>query len=434
MSGLRCSRAAVLRTRHLDVYSGNTTPANAGDPAECVLAVRDWQAGRIVRQVRFKAGPEITQFGGFAVDAMSADGLRALAHVVNAPQVGGEFGPGGQQMAPPPKTHHYLVALDRADRPVIKTFDADTTPRFSADGRWVLEEVWEDGRRPAVMPGFGGYRSYPLVRCRVCAADTGEPVGLLPADADGWKGLSADAKVWLPGDERVVVRCTPHGEKDVPTGEAVASLRAYDVRSGRELWRWVCPKPGVGYLGYTTSSRSALSPDGKTVVYQWQGDAGESLVWLVDTETGRTVRELRCPPDARSAPDLSTFRGGQFPSVAFGPNGQLAIRGKHQVLLWNAAGNLHRLRGQELHVSGCLFSPDGKRLFTQDENQHGTRTLRVWDTTNGRELLTIREPTATAKVYCHCEDVPANLRFEGERLLMDSPGVTLVFDGTPVPK
>src|SRR5207247_6164737 len=49
------------------------------------------------------------------------------------------------------------------------------------------------------------------------------------------------------------------------------------------------------------------------------------------------------------------------------------------------------LKGHNGHVSWVAFSPDSKRLVTTSPTQHDG-TTKLWDTSTGQELLTLKGP------------------------------------------
>ena len=92
----------------------------------------------------------------------------------------------------------------------------------------------------------------------------------------------------------------------------------------------------------------------------------------------------------------------------------------------------HRLTGHAGTRPGIavVYNTDGSRLFTRDAPGAGfggdtaPLQIHVWDTTTGRELLTLT-PATGAVAYEN------RVTFRGEKLLMEGLG-SLVFDGTPV--
>lgn len=74
---------------------------------------------------------------------------------------------------------------------------------------------------------------------------------------------------------------------------------------------------------------------------------------------------------------------GPVASVAFSPNGQLALSGStdHSLILWNIATGetVHRFAGHTGLVTGAAFSPDGKTIVSVSVDQQ----LIVWDAQDG---------------------------------------------------
>ncbi len=74
---------------------------------------------------------------------------------------------------------------------------------------------------------------------------------------------------------------------------------------------------------------------------------------------------------------------GPVESVAFGPNGQLALSASadHSLILWNIATGetVHRFAGHTGPVTGAAFSPDGETIVSVSTDQQ----LIVWDAQDG---------------------------------------------------
>jgi WD40 repeat protein/serine/threonine protein kinase len=143
---------------------------------------------------------------------------------------------------------------------------------------------------------------------------------------------------------------SPDG-KFLATGSA-ATVSLWDARSGRRL------------LSFPSGARRwvyvSFSPDGK---YLATLAAGEPVT-LWDTATWKPARTFSPP------------KGEDCTRLAFSPEGQLLAltyaTADPTVGVWDLATGKERM---QLPGDGCLaFSPDGKRLAVELENQ-----LRVWD-------------------------------------------------------
>jgi WD40 repeat protein len=73
-------------------------------------------------------------------------------------------------------------------------------------------------------------------------------------------------------------------------------------------------------------------------------------------------------------------------------------------------------------VADVVFSPDGRRVFTAS----GDRTIKVWDTASGQEILTLRGNGGGI--------VGLALSPDGHRLAStDIDGPLRIWDATPLP-
>jgi WD40 repeat protein len=165
---------------------------------------------------------------------------------------------------------------------------------------------------------------------------------------------------------------------------ATASLdgtaRVWDVESGRATRNFREP---TGRIDGATATL-----DGKWFVTVSEDDT----VRLWDTETGRAVQHLERRVD-------------NIASLAVSPDGQRIVTGTLEkweeigtrgspAILWDAVSGrellkLKPLQGQTGAVLAVTFTPDGQRIVTGN----GDGTARVWDATNGRELLILKGHT-----------------------------------------
>jgi eukaryotic-like serine/threonine-protein kinase len=242
-----------------------------------------------------------------------------------------------------------------------------------------------DGRRLATN-SLDGTASW----VDLAAGGTGKPVSL--GAGGGW------ALAYAPGGGALYV-----GARGAPGG--TDTVRLEDAVTGRTLWStpgwrlspsgdgkrvaidrgqplpWVRAEGGVDIwdaathrvlLGIDGDYRSAaLSPDGR-------------LVALAPADG--SVR-LRAADDNRELAKLPT--GGPQALVVFSPDGSLlASCGLGEAYLWRVADRslVAKLPHPWLRVWAVAFSPDSTRLATTCSD----RAVRVWDTSGGRCLRTLR--------------------------------------------
>jgi WD40 repeat protein len=176
---------------------------------------------------------------------------------------------------------------------------------------------------------------------------------------------SVDAVVFTPDGLRVVSRSNSGND----------TVRVWDASSGQEL---LCLRDdghwGIGGQGL------AVSPDGRRLVCglgNWT-----ARVW--DAYTGQELLRL-------------DGHGSGVSSVAFAPDGLRIATGSYDktVRLWDAltGQELLRLQGHNGTVSGVAFTPDSKRVVSGSADRprtfrdSPTWSIRVWDASDGRELL-----------------------------------------------
>lgn len=95
-------------------------------------------------------------------------------------------------------------------------------------------------------------------------------------------------------------------------------------------------------------------------------------------------------PDGKPGETFSSDQGAYF-RVAFSPHGDLlaGTLDDGRVELWDLTGETEKprvLKGHKGYVNCLKFTSDGKRLLTGGYDT----TLRVWDVSAGREIITLR--------------------------------------------
>jgi WD40 repeat protein/tetratricopeptide (TPR) repeat protein len=194
--------------------------------------------------------------------------------------------------------------------------------------------------------------------------------------------------------------------------EGGGRIKAWDWRTGAELWSVVAAPEGWGALvrvsndGQWLASNAcwenilwrvssgepqryaelsengswpALSPDGKWIAF-WE----EGRVRLV--HVGDTSRFLNVPYSPESVQDFGSF-------VAFSPNASIVASGMPdgKIRLWKVSDGtlLRTLDGHAQRVWSVIFSPDGQLLVSEAEDDE----LRLWRVSDGALVHILTDPT-----------------------------------------
>jgi hypothetical protein len=249
-------------------------------------------------------------------------------------------------------------------------------PKISPDGKWV---AFADHENP------GGDDEGSLA---VIGADGKEPERKL---SSGWTSLQG--VLWSPAGDEIWFTCTNKGEASNPRAVTLSGkLRTIanvpggmwleDLRNGNVLTvanhtrlgiRGLAPggkeEHELGWFGW--SELRDLSPDGRKILFEEEGDGGGPgyTVFLRDTDGS--------PP----------ARIGEGLAVAISPDGKWAVtrpaKGGPLMLVPTGAGESRQLTHDAVSYELGRFFPDGKHLLAWGiETGHGGRDYMV-DMSNG---------------------------------------------------
>ena len=244
------------------------------------------------------------------------------------------YGPDGSIMA---------AGMNTADRAPVRLFDTAVITPLAYRPRSL-----PDGPAAVVDLDFSGNGRYVAATFESTAA-RGSKVGRSFALVWESRGRGAPRRVDLPAGR--------HGLAVSPDGGTIYTswpLTAYDVSTGRQLWRSTLK--GLGHLDINGAGTLLAMPE-------WDDLRNNNIV-LVDTGTGALRERLLGHREQAGA-------------VRFSPKGALLASAADDdtVLVWDVKRGTVRHRLDAGDVNAVAFSPDGSKLATGGEDA----ALRIWD-------------------------------------------------------
>ncbi|RST10490.1 YncE family protein [Streptomyces sp. WAC05374] len=177
---------------------------------------------------------------------------------------------------------------------------------------------------------------------------------------------------------------------------------AYDIASGRQLWRT--------HLDGLKADHAALSPDGRTFVVS---AITAAKAQALDTATGRVTGEF--PTGTYPHENMYSADGSRLYNMSIGvtslPKALNALKGAKRVTVADAA-TLKVLRTYTFDkgVRPAVITPDGRTMYAQLSYLNG---FIEYDLEAGRTVRTVEMPFSAAGAALKADDYPQNSAHHG---------------------
>jgi WD40 repeat protein len=200
-------------------------------------------------------------------------------------------------------------------------------------------------------------------------------------------------------------------EGDFVLGWTQTTIPLWDTATGKLVRRLPGHKGLIDTIAFSPDGRLLASVGAPVLQGHWVLENVDHHLRLWDVATGKEVFALK-----------------EKGAVAFSPDSKLLAvidLKTNEVQLWDTTTRkkLHDLGGHSDYILARVFSPDGKRLATLDDEQ----TIRLWDVATGKPL----HKWSTGQRFCADRGFSPPLAFSpsGRTLLFWNDKTVLVWDG-----
>jgi WD40 repeat protein/serine/threonine protein kinase len=342
---------------------------------------------------------------------------------------------------------------------------------FSPNGRWIVSgsedttiKVWDTDNGSELMILHGHKQGVNAVAF--------SPDGKLIVSGGGswFNPVDNTLKVWdanngkelmtLEGHEEEVhaVAFSPDGSRIV-SSSSDNTINVWDANNASELMTLRGHKDRVFGVAFGPEGKRIVSGSMDNTLKLWDADSGSELMTLRGHEG--YVRSVAFSPDENhivsgsgdntlklwdidSDSEVMTLRGhdGVVTSVAFSPDDSRIVSGSidNTLKVWDAdnGSELMTLRGHDGIVSSVAFNQDGRLIVSGSGGWDNTiiggdKTLKVWDSNDGDELMTLRGHEGGINSVAFSPDSGRIVSGSGDKTLKvwdaDSRSELMIFQG-----